>query len=127
MKFKHENCVLNYTPEVGNDPRRPNKRKFSAVFKKLIKKIFAFLNTKKKDVPTLDERHLNQIISNFYEIEISDMLQSWKLKRYVGPESREYIEKVFMCPEDEIEANFVRIQLYSKSLLFFFWTIFNCF
>lgn len=108
MRFQNPTCVLNYQPEKGNDPRRPNKKKFSFIFKTLIKKSFAFLKSKNKDMPVLDERHLNQIISNFYEIEISDMLQSWKLKRYIGPVSREHIEKVFMCPEEEIEANFVR-------------------
>lgn len=109
MKFRNENCILNYEPEQReNDVQQVNK-KFSMVYKKLIKRIMGFLRSKNNIMPALDERHLNQIISNFYEIDICDMLQGWKLKTYVSPESRDHILKTFMCDEREIETHIVKI------------------
>lgn len=108
MSFRNKGCILNYTPEQNYNDDIQIQKKYSYVFKKLIKRIIEFLRGK-KDVETMDERHLNQIISNFYEIDISDMLQGWKLKTYVSPESREHILQVFFCDDKDIEKNFVKI------------------
>lgn len=109
MTFKNIDCVLNYSPDQRANDERELKPKFGVVYKILIKKILMFLKSKKNELPTLDERQLNQVISKFYDIDISDMLQGWKLKNYVSPESREHILKTFMCSENEIEANFVSL------------------
>ena len=112
MQFRNPGCVVAKDPTIpkrrrGDENAKKPEKHFSRIYKRLLLLLDGYLQENMKVIPTLDERQLNQAISTVYELERCDLLQGRKLKIFISPESREYVEKCFFCDEKDVQANFV--------------------
>lgn len=96
---------------------------YSEIYAQLVDYLDAYLKAKKDQIPILDERHLNQAISNFYEIDNHLILQGKKLNLYIDPSVHNKIQKCYFAGVHELPRIFESCDKKDLVYVLIYWTM----